>query len=53
MIVLNEGFSNPRVILERAYINSNGIIFLSTEHSDEVVESITSGIIDLTSQLKA
>ena len=34
------------------FVNSNGIIFLSTEHSNEVVEVIISGIIDLTPLLK-
>jgi len=44
-------FYQELLFKKNIFVNTNGIIFLSTEHSNEVVESIISGIIDLTSLL--
>jgi glutamate-1-semialdehyde 2,1-aminomutase len=46
-------FYKELLFKKNIFVNSNGIIFLSTEHSNEVIETIISGIIDLTSLLKS
>lgn len=45
-------FYKELLFKKNIFVNSNGIIFLSTEHSNEVVEAIISGILNLTSLLK-
>ena len=51
-ISIQKEFYKELLIKKNIFVNSNGIIFLSTEHSMEVVDSLISGIIDLTSLLK-
>jgi glutamate-1-semialdehyde 2,1-aminomutase len=52
-ISIQRAFYKDLLIKKNIFVNSNGIIFLSTEHSHEDVDSIMSGIIDLTSLLKS
>ena len=51
-ISIQKEFYRQLLIKKNIFVNSNGIIFLSTEHSNEVVDSIISGVIELTSLLK-
>ena len=51
-ISIQKEFYKELLIKKNIFVNSNGIIFLSTQHSKEVVDSLISGIIDLISLLK-